>query len=466
MLRKISIYIFINLLLLSSVHSIHAQNTPDDSLFINEVYKDLLVCGGGYNWLEHLCVNIGHRVSGSKGLDRATFYMEHLLDSLGFDSIWLQPCLVPHWVRGEKETGKVIKSGIGKFDIDLLALGNTNGTGPAGLIAPVIMFNDLNELKTTPKSLIEGKIVFINKHFEDQFQNTFEGYGATVPTRANGMMAALEKGALAFICRSVTTMADNHPHTGGTRIMDSLQQIPAFAVSINSADKLAIAVTAGKTVLRLISNAKYLGQTLGYNIIADIRGNENPEEILITAGHLDSWDVGQGAHDDGSGCVQSIEALHVLKRMGYRPKRTLRVILFTNEENGLSGGNRYKNYADSANEKIILAVESDAGGHIPLGFSYLNQPEKAKQFNRFIQLTNKEFKSRGLWIKSGHAGADIEPLKTHQALLLGLMPDSQRYFDYHHSANDTFDKVNKRELHLGTAAIATLIYYADKYGCN
>lgn len=437
-----------------------------DSIVIHNIYHSMLTEGQGYDWLRILCLNIGHRISGSEQLARADTYMKSIMDSLHFDSVWLQPCKVPHWVRGKEEEGSVISSPFGSFPIDLLTLGNVNGTNGNFIKGQIIMVKSLEELKLMDDSRIKGKIVFINKPFEEAHLNTFQGYSNTVPIRSSGMGLAMQKGAIAILVRSVTTKSDNHPHAGGTRIEDNAYQIPAFAISLQSADKIAEALGKGPCVVKFKSNALYLGLTDGYNVIGEIKGDSLPEEIIVLGGHIDSWDVGQGAHDDGAGCVHSIEAVQVLRRIGYKPKRTLRVVLFVNEENGVAGAIQYMKYATQAPEKHIMAIESDAGGHTPTGFFIDARADKFPPFQSKVNSWNDLLSPYLLKFFPGHSGADIGFLKDMGTCLAGLAPDSQRYFDYHHSENDTFDKVNKRELHIGTAAIASFIYLTDKYGCE
>ncbi len=359
----------------------YSQYSSGDSVFIASIYKNELTQGQGYNWLKVLCLNIGNRISGSSNLDRADTYMKRLMDSLKFDKVWLQQCQVPHWVRGDKEIGKVVRSNTGAFPIEIAALGNTNGTGPKGISAEVLRVSSLQELMNMTEAQVKGKIVFFDKHFETEHINTFEGYGHTVSARSRGPEAAMKKGAVAALVRSVSTNHDNKPHSGATRFEDYTQTIPSFAIGVLSADKLTDALSKGSVTIYLKSNSKYLGLTNGYNVIGEITGAKFPDEVIVTSGHLDSWDVGQGAHDDGTGCIHAIESVEVLRRLGYKPQRTLRVVLFVNEENGTAGAKKYAEFAKSENKKHILAIESDAGGHAPTGFAWEATKEKAGMYS-------------------------------------------------------------------------------------
>jgi carboxypeptidase Q len=261
----------------------------------------------------------------------------------------------------------------------------------------------------------------------------------------------------------MTHAADNNPHTGGTNYNDSFPKIPALAVGIQDADKLAAAIGKNSNITLFIrSNAKMLADTIGHNVIGEIKGTEFPDEIITIGGHLDSWDPAEGAHDDGAGCVHSIEVLRALKAIGYKPKRTIRVVLFVNEENGLRGGNKYAEEAKAKNEKHLFALESDEGGFTPRGFGFTMPKEKLQKVRQWLPL----LMPYGTFeLNEGGGGADIGPL--NRALgtpLAGLSPDSQRYFDFHHARSDVFEAVNKRELELGAVNMAALIYLVDKYG--
>ena len=456
--------IFFVLMLLTFFNSCIFGQLSEDKRMIRQLHELSVTKGKAYDWLEFLCKDIGHRLSGSPQLAAATNYTYYLMKELGFDSVWLQSCKVPHWERGPKEIVRVTGSVEGQFDLSALALGNTWGTGPNGVSGEVIAVYGLEQLSKMPDSLVKGKIVFFNRPFAEAPLNTFESYGMTVDQRGGGPALAAKKGAIAALVRSVTGSNDDIPHTGGSWFGEQGPFIAAYAIGCQSADRLAHALKLGKVVAYCQSDSRMLPDADGWNVIGEIRGSKYPEEIIVVGGHLDSWDVGEGAHDDGAGTVQSIEVLQLLRLAGYKPQRTIRAILFTNEENGARGGKAYKTFTDKTNEKQILAIESDAGGHSPQGFTWESTDKyEGKYRDRLMQWKNilDEYGYRFIF---GYSGVDIEPLKPHHGLLMGLLPDSQRYFDYHHSAKDTFDKVNRRELELGAAAMASIVYLADRYG--
>lgn len=457
--------LFILILLTFSFLNVYGQSdATEDSLLINSLHQQVLTDGKAYEWLEYLSTKIGHRLSGSPQLMAATTYARNLMDGLHLDNIWLQPCQVPYWIRGTKEVCRVVSSPRGNFDLSVLALGNTTGTGHAGVQGQVLKVYSLDELSKLPDSEVKDKIVFFNRAWDETLVNTFQGYGRTVDQRSRGPRLAASKGAAAVLVRSVSTGHDDEPHTGGTFFRKGDRQIPAFALGHKSSELLTQLVSKGKTEIFLQSTSEMRGTADGYNIIGEIKGREFPEEIIIVAAHIDTWDVGDGSHDDGAGCVQSLEVARLFKAINYKPKRTIRIILYTNEENGIAGALAYRDYADKSDEKHIMAIESDAGGHSPHGFFYEAESSVEPSYTQLLNSWQYLMDTYGYVYAKGGSGVDIGPLKPHKLLLMGLMPDSQRYFDYHHSHNDTFDKVNRRELHLGAAAMASIVYLVDKYG--
>ncbi|MBS1934115.1 MAG: M20/M25/M40 family metallo-hydrolase [Bacteroidetes bacterium] len=438
-----------------------AQN--EDSVFIRKLADAVLTDGKAYDNLKVLTKTVGGRLSGSPQMYKAEAWGQKTLKDAGADKVWLQECMVPHWVRGGKDEAKFIANKK-EETLDILALGNSVGTGPAGITAPVILINSFEELEKR-KDEIKGKIVFYNYKFNPKFVQTFRSYGDAVRYREFGASRAAKYGAVAMLVRSMTHSVDNNPHTGALDYIDSFPKIPAAAVGLWDADKLAKTIQDNKEVkLFLRTNAKMLPDTVGHNVIGELTGSEFPDQYITVGGHLDSWDPAEGANDDGTGCVHSIEVLQALKEIGYKPKHTIRVVLFANEENGLRGGTKYGEEAKAKNEKHIFGLESDAGGFTPRGFSIGLPPEKMQHIREWLPL----FKEYGVSdFVQGGGGADVGPLGE----LLGvpvaeLMPDSQRYFDYHHSRNDILANVNKRELELGALNMAILIYLVDKYGLN
>jgi hypothetical protein len=294
---------------------------------------------------------------------------------------------------------------------------------------------------------------------------TFEAYGGAVDQRVSGASRASKYGAVAVLVRSMALRLDDFPHAGGLRYDSTYALIPAAAISTNAAEQLSQVLREdGSATVSLRMDCRTLPDVLSYNVIGEIRGAERPGEVIVVGGHLDSWDVGHGAHDDGAGCTQSMDVLRLLKTTGYRPRHTIRCVLFMNEENGLRGGVKYASEAQRKGEFHLAAIESDAGGFTPRGFNFDGDATVFAAFYEKITALEPLFKPYGLQFNKGGSGADIGPLKGMKGLLSGYSPDSQRYFDYHHTADDTFDKVNKRELELGAASMAALVYLLDKYG--
>lgn len=445
--------------LLINFLSVPAQNA--DSLLIRAMADDILLHGKAYANLKTLTKQIGNRLTGSPQTYMAEAWAQKALREAGAGQVRLQACLVPHWVRGGKDEAWVLQGGKKSQPLEILALGNTVGTGPKGIQAPVLLINSFEELEQR-KNEIKGKIVFYNYRFNDRFIKTFEAYRDAVPYRSEGPTRAAKYGAVAVLVRSMSHAADNHPHTGGTRYVDSLPKIPAAALGLQDADRLAALAANEKLTLYMRTNGRMLRDTVAHNVIGELTGNEFPEQIITVGGHLDSWDVGEGAHDDGSGCVQAIEVLRVFKAIGYTPRRTIRVVLFANEENGLRGGLKYAEEARAKKEQHIFALESDAGGFTPRGFGFTVSAEQMNTLRSWLPL----LMPFGICeMNVGGGGADIGPLNRELGTALaGLQPDSQRYFDIHHARNDVFEAVNKRELELGAVAMAALIYLVDKYG--
>jgi carboxypeptidase Q len=441
-----------------------AQASNEDAIFIKSIYDKTLVSGQSYRWEKHLTQQIGNRISGSENYNRAAQWAKATLDTLGLDSVWFQPCMVPHWVRGEKESVKILESAsLGTFSLNVLALGGSGASPKKGLLAQVIEVKSLDEVDKLGDK-VKGKIVFYNRPMDMTQITTGAAYGGAVDQRVAGPARAAKYGAVGAIVRSMTTLLDDFPHTGTTQFPDGQEVIPALCVSTNHAELLSALLKKETVTLEIKTFCQKLPDVQAYSVIGQIRGSEKPNEFISIGGHLDSWDVGQGAHDDGTGCVQSMEVLYVLKKVGYRPKRTIRCVLFANEENGLAGGKKYAEEAERKGEKHFAAIESDGGGNSPRGFSFEGDESIfTKSFKKAMEWSDL-FENYSLILKKGGSGADISPLKKQKTFLIGLNADSQRYFDYHHTNADTFDKVNERELKLGAAAMTALTYLLDKNG--
>jgi carboxypeptidase Q len=389
-----------------------------------------------------------------------------MLDSIGVDTSWLQPMEVPYWKRGTIADAKLINSQtMGDVGLSIAALGNAAATPKLGLTAEVIEVKSIRELEALGTAKVKGKIVFFNRPMDVTRLNTFHAYGAAVDQRTAGPRKASALGAVATLVRSMTVKYDDIPHSGVT-VFKKQKPIPAAGLGLKSADLLsALLKKEPKLKLYLNMDCKNMGRAKTYNVIADIKGSTYPDKIILVGGHLDSWDIGEGAHDDGAGVVQAMEVMHLFKRLGIRPKYTIRCVLFANEETGLFGASHYAKWAKKNKLKHLAAIESDAGGHTPDGFMMDAMPSIAKaRFDR-VKTWRSVLGTFGLRnIQAGGSAADISRLKNQGVVLFGYRPDSQRYFDYHHAATDVFETVNRRELVLGAAGMAALVYLIDNYG--
>ena len=435
-----------------------------DEKVISDIYTNSLTKGQSYNWLDYLSNNIGSRLSGSLGAEKAVAWTKEELEKLGLDKVWLQPVMVPKWVRGIPEFAYIETKPGNTIKVNICALGGSISTPPTGLKAKIVEVSCVEELEKLGRDKIKDKIVFFNRPMDASLINTFESYGGCVNQRYSGAMEASKFGAIGVIVRSMNLRIDDLPHTGSMTYGDIApsDRIPSAAISTKHADLLSGMLKLDSNIqFYFKQNSKQLDDVLSHNVIGEITGTEYPDEYIVVGGHLDSWDLGDGAHDDGAGCTQSIEVLRLLKLSGIKPKRSIRVVLFMNEENGLRGGNKYAEIAAQKNENHIFALESDAGGFTPRGFYFDCDQSNFEQILSWKSL----FKPYLIhFFELGGSGADIGPLKNETNVLSGLKPDSQRYFDYHHAPNDTFDAVNKRELELGAATMTSLIYLIDKYG--
>ncbi len=439
------------------------QAQPADEAAIRKIYDEALARGQSYEMLEHLCTRIGARLSGSPGAAAAVEWSRQVMRAYGFDSVWLQPVMVPHWVRGKQEIGRIVNSKkLGSEAVNVCALGGSVGTGPSGILANVVEVKSWDELKQLGEKGVKGKIVFFNRAMDPTIIPMFSSYGRAVDQRANGASEAAKLGAIGVIVRSMGVNLEDYPHTGSLRYALNVPKIPAVAIATRHAELLSNLFKEDKELkFYFETHCEALPDAPSFNVIGELKGSEFPDEIVVVGGHLDSWDLGQGAHDDGAGCVQSIEVLRIFKAMNYKPKRTIRAVMFMNEENGLRGGVEYANQAKFRNEMHIVAMESDRGGFTPRGFT-MSAPDavkaKIRSWKPLLELYGlSDFSQEG-------GGADISPLAPQGVPLIGFLPDSQRYFNYHHTAEDTFDKVDKRELELGAASMAALIYLIDQYG--
>lgn len=431
--------------------------TEDDN-FIQKLSNEILTNGKAYDLLRQLTKQVGGRLAGSPQMVKAEQWGLKAMNELGADGAYLQECKVPHWVRGKDD--KVFIASSTPRALDACALGNSIGSNKA-IVAEVLAIESFDELERR-KDEVKGKIVYYNAGFNHANVKPSKSYGETGGYRRNGASRAAKYGAVGIMIRSLSESTDNNPHTGSMTYNDSFPKIPAVALGGLDADYVWQLSKKSSFKVSMITHGKMLPDTIGHNVIGELKGSEFSNEYITIGGHLDSWDLAEGAHDDGTGVVQTLEVLRAMKALGYRPKRTIRFVLFANEENGTRGAEKYAAEAKANNEKHLFAVESDAGGFTPRGFGFTMPVEQLEK----IQPWAKLLKPYGIDdFSMGGGGADIGPLaKAFGTALAGLQPDGQRYFDLHHARNDVFENVNKRELLLGAVNMAGLVYLVDKYG--
>jgi carboxypeptidase Q len=440
--------------------SLSGFSQDNDSTTIRKFFNEALGKGKSYDYLRELTTKIGARLSGSEGAAKAVVWGKNLLESGGYDRVFLQDVIVPHWVRGKKEEGYILNGKL-KTAVPLVALGGSIATPVKGITAEVIEVKSFQELRDLGKEKCTGKIIFFNRPMDPTKINTFEAYGGAGDQRRNGANEASKMGAIGVIIRSLSSTENDFPHTGSMLYATGVPLIPAAALSTNAATLLSKTLKENPSLkFYFRQSCESLPDVPSSNVVAEIKGSEKPEEIIVVGGHLDSWDLAQGAHDDGTGIAQSLEVFRLFKTLGIRPKHTLRVVLFMNEENGNRGGIKYADLAKANNEKHIFAMESDEGGFTPRGFGIQGGSAEVKaKLQSFRDLLSPY----GLGdIDKGSGGVDIGPLAPQGTVLVGFKPDSQRYFEYHHTANDRFENVNQRELEMGAASMAAMIYLIDK----
>lgn len=436
--------------------------SDENIFFIASLYELALTEGPSPTWLKSLCKDIGGRPAGSPQDAQAADYVEGLLRELGADSIWRQEVAVPYWERGKLAKAYIV--GENKEALSIEALGFSAGTSPAGVSGQIIEVQGLSELEALGAAKVKNKIIFFNRPMDATRINTFHAYGGAVDQRTYGPKKAAELGAKACLVRSMTLRQDDEPHTGVTSF-GKQKPIPAAALSWQAADLLAARLKKDPNLqVHIELDCQNLPERKSYNIIGEWYGTEN-RDVLLVGGHLDAWDLGEGAHDDGSGVVQSLEVPYLLHKSGYKTKSSLRVVLFAAEEIGLYGARVYAKEAAKEQVKHLAAMESDAGGHLPIGFTMDAKEPRIKPAFAKVQAWRQALIPYGLYyLEPGGSAADVSQLKSLGTILFGFRPDSQRYFDYHHSRNDVFEAVNPRELRMGSASMAALIYLIDQYG--
>jgi hypothetical protein len=436
------------------------QETSD---VINTFYSDALEKRESYELLRVLSKDIGARPSGSEGAKKAVLWSKKVMEDYGFDTVYLQEVMVPHWERGELEEA-YFYNGKNKVNLSILGAGGTVSTPIEGITAEVVEVASLDEVDELGRENIEGKIVFYNKAFNQRYINVGTSYGETGFQRRTGAVKAAEYGALASVFRSLSSSTyEDFPHTGGMSYKEGLDSIPHGGLGVLSSEKLSQALKEKpKLKLHIKLSGTWYPDALSHNVVGLLRGEKNPEKIITVGGHLDSWDIGEGAHDDGAGCVHSIGALRLFQKQNIKPNNTIRAVMFMNEEFGLRGGLKYAEIAVKENEQHIAAIESDASGYVPRGFGFSGSDEQLEKMQDWLKYFDKNTIS---YFSKGGGGADIGPLHRQTGTpMFGLSIDGQKYFEMHHTAKDVFELVHARELELGTASLASLIYLIDKYG--
>ncbi len=443
-----------------------SAQTPPAKEFSAKLLEHGLSNNGAYAMLSELCAKAPHRLSGSEGAAKAIELTKQMMVDRGFANVHLETIMVPHWVRGEEEAFIVsdksikMKQTMQVQRLAVCALGGSIATPEKGIDAEVIEVKNFDQLKALGVKA-KGKIIFFNRAFDPTKLNTFEAYGGAVDQRSRGAIEAAQVGAVGVLVRSMTHSTDDVPHTGAMHYADSVKQIPAAAIGVASANRLSDLLAKGNVRVLLRLTCKTLPDVASANVVGEITGTEKPKEIIVIGGHLDAWDKGHGAHDDGAGCVQAIEAVHLLKSLGVKPKRTIRAVMFINEENGNRGGKGYPVAAERKGETHIAAMESDRGGFAPRALSVQGDSILLQKAQRWKSIF-KSFKVDD--IVAGGSGVDVAPTVEKGAAGFGLVVEDQRYFDYHHSDNDTIDKVNPRELQLGAIVQAMLCWLISEEG--
>lgn len=442
----------------------NAQTSEADSILIRSIFTEALTNGQSYGNLNYLCKVIGHRLTGSLQAERALEWAQKTVSKYGVDRIYMQSVKAPQWIRGDKEWVAISE------DVDLAlnacALGGSVSTnGP--LQSKVVMVNGIEDLENFKNGELRGKIVFFNKPMDKSKINTFAAYGGCASQRYWGASEASKYGAVAVLVRSLTTLRDKYPHTGSMAYKPGVAKIAAAALSTEDADLLqAYIEDLGEATVTMNLNCYNAADVYTSNLVAEIKGKLSPEKVIVFGAHIDSWDKGEGAHDDGAGVVQCMEVLRMYQSLGIKPNHTVRMVLYMNEESGNMGGKTYAERAKKEGENHICAMETDRGGFTPRGFDIDGTTGQIAAIKNIAEI----LEPYGLHhFKKGYAGVDIGPLKQKENLvnpnlvMLGLYPDPQRYFDYHHSDDDVFENVNQRELELGGASMASMIYLIDNY---
>jgi|TARA_B100001057_G_scaffold463592_1_gene517707 hypothetical protein len=459
-MQKLSIlFLIISITFSCQTTEPYDQETAD---VINTFYGDALGDRESYELLRSLSKDVGQRLSGSEGAKKAVLWSKEVMENYGFDSVFLQEVMVPHWERGDYEECYYYENGE-KINLSILGAGGTVSTPVEGVTAEVVEVKSLDEVDMLGRDGVEGKIVFYNKAFNQRYINIGASYGETGFQRRLGAIKASEYGAVASVFRSLSSGNDDFPHTGGMSYKEGVDSIAHGGLGVVSSIKLSEKIKKDpNTKLTVRLSGKWFPDALSHNVIGEIKGSENPDKIILVGGHLDSWDVSEGAHDDGAGCVHSIGALRLFQKQGIKPKHTLRAVMFMNEENGLRGGTQYAENAIKYNENHIVAIESDASAYVPRGFGFSGSDAQLEKIQGWLKYFDQKVIS---YFSKGGGGADIGPLhRSTGTPMFGLSIDGQKYFEIHHTEKDVFEAIHPREMELGTASMASLVYLIDKYG--
>ena len=435
------------IILIAAVMLSHSFGESIKSKYVETSLKIIsksLTDSTAYNRLGYMCDTFGPRLSGSKNLENATNWILKEMKNDGFENVRGEKVAVPTWIRG-KESATLLSPF--KKELSMLGLGGSIATPRGGLKAEVIVVNDWDELESRSNE-VPGKIVLFNA--------PFTSYGETVAYRYSGASAAAKHGAVASLIRSIGPWSMNTPHTGVMAYDDDVQKIPHAALTMEDAMMLSRIHDRGdKIIVKLDMNARMVADRWSQNVLGEIKGSIYPDEVVVVGGHIDSWDVGQGAQDDGGGCIAAWEAVRLIKELGLKPKRTIRCVLWTNEENGGKGNKGYRDMHMDEMDKHVLAIESDGGVFSPKGFGFSGN-DSARKIVEEIHALMKPIGANT--ISEGGRAADVAPLNDEGVPVMSLKVDGSKYFWYHHTNADTFDKVDFNEFNRCVAAIAIMAY--------
>ena len=446
-------------LLLLLIFSANAQQT--DNAVLKAIYQNALSSNEAYKNLTELCTKAKGRLMGSAESELAIQLLQAQLLNIHPDTCYRQAYTSPSW-RCKSPAQALVQYGSKKESLRVVNLGLSGSTPAEGVKAGVLEVQSLKQLDTLGSKAIKGKIIFFNRPMDNTRLNSFAAYGGAIDQRSGGASKAAQYGAVAALVRSLSTEPNDFPHTGVSHYKDGVEHIPNIAVSTNDANKLSQLIKTNRGLQVWIkSDTETLDTVHTANLIAEIKGSTHPDKVILIGAHMDSWFNTPGAHDDGTGCAQMIDVIRIFKQLNIHPENTIRLVLFMDEEMYQSGSKVYAAFAGAEKKVHIASIESDAGGAIPLGFG-IDAPDSVVSSIKKLAVPLIDY---GVYeTEKGYGGVDIDPLKEFGVPLIGLTTNSQRYFDYHHSANDTVSNVSRREMQLGTAAIASLVYLIDKHG--